>query len=275
MNKSISIICATIDNMAMVERHFRSIELAIKLSNQRWKCEFILIDQTINADSKELYSSNENVKIRYLHSEVLGLSVNRNKGLSLAKFDWLLCSDADCIFDENFFIYLDQLINEFPDRNLFIGRILSSESLQSLFRRWPNRLINVTKFHRWRLVTSVNCIWKKCDLRFDSNFGLGAMYGSCEDVDFFTSMKGFSIYSPYLKIYHPEQDITSVNIEKLKSYSIGFGALCRKHLFNYGFYYFIASFFKKIYELFSGTISLSKFSILCFYRIKGFFSYIK
>jgi glycosyltransferase involved in cell wall biosynthesis len=249
--KKISIVCATIDSIALVKKHLSSIENAVLKTD--WECEFLLIDQTVSKESENLCS--DTVSIKYFHSDKLGLSYNRNIGLLSASGDWIMCSDADVLFDENFFSSLDATIKKNLTASIIFGRVLSIETRQAMFRKWPKKNCSISLFKRWTITTTHNGIWHKTVHKnfFDIRFGVGSgLYGSCEDVDFFLSLIGDAVYSPDIIVCHPFQDANSVPLNKAVSYSHGFGALCRKHFFPFGVLVFVLSIVKKTFDVLRG-----------------------
>lgn len=272
---SVSIICATIDSSELVTRSLQSIyrsccgccisiQVIIINQNNSSRCNFELIEC-------------DNFSVIVIDSNKRGLSLNRNIGLRRATGDWVMFWDADCLMDFKFFKNFLFLVDENKGVNIFFGKINSIEHDKPIFRSWPRFSKNVTRFYVWQLATSVNGIWRRnsflSGMSFDENFGLGAIYGSCEDVDFYVNLKQSAYYSPNLITYHPHQDVGSVNFDKVISYSYGFGALCRKHVFHYGLIYFFLSALRKFMSLFVMKISIIDFSSVLKARFSGFFDF--
>jgi hypothetical protein len=109
--------------------------------------------------------------------------------------------------------------------------------------------------------------------RLDERFGIGAQFGSCEDVDFFVRLQGRSVYSPEMIVFHPAQTVEMVPLAKARSYSFGFGALCRKHAFKFGSVYLALTMFKKMAQVLSGNVQLQTAMILIRDRLRGFMAF--
>jgi glycosyltransferase involved in cell wall biosynthesis len=269
---SVSVVCATIDRAALVQRAVTSIRAAAKSADIH--AQVIIVDQSTDAECMSLCDDFRDLDFVVLHSKVKGLSVCRNIGLNHATGDYSMFWDADCIMDPHFFGELKRLIAEHATAQLFYGSIKCPLKKHNVFREWPKAACAVGPFYRWQISTSVNCVWRNCDgnrsARLDERFGIGARYGSCEDVDFFLHLKGDAVYSPHLVVYHPDQDVNDVPIEKSSAYSFGFGALCRKHFLNYGATYLALTILKKVYQIARGKVRLTTGAILIKERLRGF-----
>lgn len=270
----ISIICATIDSSELVNRSVDSIQRSCRGVDV--VVELILVDQNIDAPIFLSPMNGENFSATIIRSNVKGLSFNRNIGLRKARGDWCMFWDADCLADPDFFVNLLSLIKENPGLEVFFGKIVSIEHGGPILRSWPSSPKKLTRFQVWQLATSVNGVWKRNSLNvpnFDERFGIGARFGSCEDVDFYVRLNRPAYYSPCLRVHHPYQDLTSVDVDKVLSYSYGFGALCRKHVYDYGFVFFILSIIKKIITFILMKISFKDFKLIIKSRFDGFFDF--
>lgn len=276
MANMISIICATIEGRKTVTSFIRSIESSlIKIINDL-RCELILVDQRNDGDLDNLVVNLESLRLVHIHSKVRGLSFNRNIALKHCVGDWIMCSDADCIIDENYFLNFLLAIDQYPNATVFFGKILEISTFKDIFRSWPREIQKVSFSKRWTLSTSVNAIWRALGdtCRYDDDFGLGSLYPSCEDVDFFIQNKFSQIYYfPSLVVFHPHQSPSSISILKAKSYSFGFGALCRKHILGMGLFFLLASILKKTADTVLGKNPPKYFLPIVLSRVAGFLSY--
>jgi glycosyltransferase involved in cell wall biosynthesis len=269
---SVSVVCATIDDPDLVARAITSIQQSA--SRGGVQAQVIIVDQSVNADCLALRERFTDAELLVIHSRIRGLSRSRNIGLERASGKFVMFWDADCIMDPDFFRELARLDVSHPDVDLFYGAIKCPIEKHNVFRKWPAITKPISHFYRWQISTSVNCIWrnigKNSDARLDERFGIGSTYGSCEDVDFFIQLEGRALYSPELVIYHPDQNVNDVPVEKSRSYSFGFGALCRKHLGNYGAVYLMVTVLKKFYQILRGQVAPSTGAILIKERFRGF-----
>ena len=67
--------------------------------------------------------------------------------------------------------------------------------------------------------------------RFNEKLGVGTYFGSCEDTDIVYKYTRSSqvIYSPKIEVYHPHPN-QDISVEKVKSYSLGFGGFVKSNL---------------------------------------------
>lgn len=270
---TLSIVCATIDPPQQVNLLLESIRDGINGVKSFLNVELIIVDQNDIGIFDDLHTS-DSVKIIYIQSRVRGLSINRNIGLKHANGAYIMCIDSDCIFDKSFFINLLYLTNNRRNIDVFMGMITSIEYGKPLFRNWPVNERSINNFYVWQFSTSVNCVWSKAvGTIFDERFGIASTYGSCEDIDFFLRIKGKFLFSPMLIISHPDQSSLTIPITKTKSYSYGFGALCRKHILPFGILFLVLATIKKIIDL---TMRKTSFNILIISlrsRLKGFIDF--
>ena len=276
MYKKFSIICATLDDTDTIRNFINSIEKSfLSASHDLFCCEIIIIDQSIYRSNFAFKSKVKNIEIIYIHSKKRGLSFNRNIGLKIASGDYFLIFDSDCSLDVNFFNQALQKLIKFPDFDLFFYPILSTEYNAPIFRHWPKKIINISKYKRFYYATSVNVMWRKNKSPhfYDEDFGLGSIYPSCEDIDFALRFNCKSIFVPEIKVFHPYQDNYSNGMHKLVNYSFGFGALCRKHIFPFGLIILLISLIKKIFDALLGNSPVAYIAPVLYSRLKGFIYY--
>lgn len=274
MKIKLDFICASIDKTEYL------IEFLIgfnKIKNHpNFEINLILVDQHhTNRENilKEIYP-----QIIYIHSERKGLSLNRNIGLSKSKSKFYSFIDSDCSIDENYFNVLNKIIKkECPnneDISIF-GKIQSKEDKKDILKRWPSKTKKLKHIDIWRLSTSVNIVYNCKKIEFDEDLGIGARFGSCEDIDYSLRAKGKKIYNPNLITYHPKQSFHQSDNEKIKSYGLGFGALCKKNLSFLSICIMTAGIAKKIIDPFLGKAKFNQSLISIKARILGFILYEK
>lgn len=270
----ISIVCATIGPLDEVDALIDSVIRALPNTESTLVIELIIVDQSTSY-SDHSFPSNERLQVLHLYSTRRGLSFNRNIGLEKATGDWVMLMDSDCKVSENYFSCFENLLRVHPKTGHFIGRILDSGGGSPLFRTWPSAERRLLKPMLWYFATSVNSIFRveKDSPRFDERFGLGARYGSSEDIDFFLRLKRKRLYTPKLNIYHPNIFNEKIPPEKIDSYSIGFGALCAKHALPLGFFMLITSVLKKTIDMLRGSVTQDELLRSVIFRSKGFAQY--
>lgn len=270
----LSIICATIGPYYEVCVLLKSVIKAIECSKIS-RVEFILVDQS-DAKEERGFPFHDRLKLIHIRNISKGLSLNRNIGLLNVTGDWVMFVDSDCVIADDYFKNLLILNNKYPEVEHFLGKVVVSDSNLPLFRKWPSKEFKIQRWMMWYLATSVNSIFvnKKDGIKFDESFGLGAKYGSCEDIDYHLRMPRVHFYSHKLVVLHPYVDINNVEVEKLNSYSYGFGALCAKHVFPLGFFMLIASFLKKILDVVRGRAKYDNFKNAVIFRSLGFVAFL-
>jgi glycosyltransferase involved in cell wall biosynthesis len=271
----VSVICATIGPLFDVDRLLLSLHDSLRNVKSSIDVEFVLVDQSGAVDHQ--FPTSDLIRFLHIKNPARGLSINRNIGLDKASGEWILLMDSDCVIHRNYFAQFLLLARDHPHIDHFVGQIMDLDGKLPLFRKWPRTARRVSALRAWYYSTSVNNIFrsKATALRFDESFGLGAEYGSCEDVDFFLRLKSKALYSPVLITHHPSFSRTDIPREKLNSYSYGFGALCAKHVFPYGLGMLAMSIFKKMFGVITGEVSLPYLIDAGFFRIKGFALYLK
>ncbi len=271
----ISVICATLGPLSDVESLLTSIETSVQRTQASLGVEFILVDQSIGSHNYN-FPKFDRVKLTHIRNEIRGLSLNRNIGLERATGEWLLLIDSDCIVSEDYFENFLRLCSAYPMTGHFIGRISDLKLSKPLFRSWPKTECRLSTVGVWYYCTSINSIFKNVadNPFFDERFGLGAKFGSCEDIDFFLRLNRRRMYAPDLLVCHPDIFSVGVPSDKLNSYSYGFGALCAKHCFPVGLLMLLASFLKKFFDLLRGRVAGSEFVLALGSRTRGFFDYL-
>ncbi|OYV93438.1 MAG: hypothetical protein B7Z60_08710 [Ferrovum sp. 37-45-19] len=271
----LSIICATLGPLSEVDSLIHSIIRALRRTNSNICAEFILVDQS--KDPTELcFQISDWLNLIHIRNAARGLSLNRNIGLDRASGDWVMLIDSDCLISEDYFQNFIELMRAHPNIDHFIGRILDPYYANPLFREWPCITRRIWKPMLWYYATSVNSIFKVNDdmQRFDENFGLGARYGSSEDIDFFLRLKAKRLYTPKLIILHPDIFQTELSARKIDSYSYGFGALCAKHVLPLGIIIMLASLLKKAADVLRGRSTPNELARATAFRLRGFWTYL-
>lgn len=270
----VSLICATVGPLSEVDCLIDSVIRALQRVESEIFVEFILIDQSDDSSDHSFPISNR-LHLIHIHSHQKGLSLNRNIGLASASGDWVMIMDSDCTLSEDYFRDFTSLIQAHPGVSHFVGRILEPNRFSPLFRKWPRGARRISKLMLWYYATSVNSLFRaEHDMpRFDERFGLGARYGSCEDVDFFLRLSRTCFYSPDLVVFHPDFFHATLPREKLASYSFGFGALCAKYALPLGFLILVASLLKKTVDVIRGKTGLNDLAFAAAFRASGFVRY--
>lgn len=269
--KEFTFICATIDSTNDVKDFILHLD-DLKKQNDQFKINLILIDQHPTSRSNEL--STLSSETLYIHSKKKGLSLNRNIGIDNLQPGFFSFMDCDCRIDKNYFVEVEKNFNH-KKIDFLYGKIAEIDSENDVFKKWPKKEKSINLFDKWIYSTSVNIVYQTKDIYFDELLGIGANYGSCEDVDFALRKKGVAFYSPHLITRHPAQPFASNDIKKIKSYATGFGALCKKHLSFFSIFLFSISLITPIKKLVFRQSSFAQAKASIQGKIHGFCNYRK
>ncbi|MFW9876216.1 MAG: glycosyltransferase, partial [Candidatus Thorarchaeota archaeon] len=172
----------------------------------------------------------ERKDIVYNQNTAIGISKNRNITISMASADICLISDDDVNYSEKYLRQILKAFEENPEVDIITFKVKTNPS-EPEFREYPH----FTFCHNIRTIFKVSSIEiafrlknvKQAGIKFDENFGLGAIFNLGEENIFLMDAlkKGIKIkYSPYYVVYHPYKRsgiLDKFNNEKL----ISLGAL--------------------------------------------------
>lgn len=82
--------------------------------------ELIIVDDGSTDSSIKIIKSFKDDRIKLIKQENRGVSSARNKGISLAKGEYICFLDADDYWKENYLEVLDKLIKEYKEANMFV-----------------------------------------------------------------------------------------------------------------------------------------------------------
>jgi GT2 family glycosyltransferase len=268
-----------IPTLGRSEELFRCLG-SLQIASRRFDVSILVLDQNRSPLSfpRELLI---NLQDRFLVvcSDIAGLSHNRNIGINkyLIKDSFVLFTDDDNVFPINFFSVLSQRILD-ERFSLYVCRALELETGSSYFGKNVER--DYIGLRDYRLVISWNLIVHSSIIEsigeFDERLGVGAMFGSAEESDYFIRALNVTRRARFLNdvcVYHPGQSTNSVNFKRAESYAKGFGALHRKHIrIGRNKAFFILEFLKytifNAIKLFLPKYDLNHFKVK-YYSLKG------
>jgi glycosyltransferase involved in cell wall biosynthesis len=279
MKPKISLIVATLG------RKQELFDLLKSLKRQTFNnFEVIIVDQNEPSYLDDIILPYLQVlNLIHIRSSVKGLSYNRNVGLSLAKGEMLAFPDDDCQYEPTL---LENVINLLVEPGSFItcNSRLNPASYSHYFSKSDSKITKYNVLDKAISFTIFIKYRKKSDILFDDFLGSGAYFGAGEETDLLLSLlskKYKAFYFSNLFVYHPE--LASHDINKVCSYSRGFGALYFKESFiRYGLFYFLKFHIDLFLRLIFILIPFSNFLIIkdkyiiksiFINRIKGFYTY--
>lgn len=269
-----TVVCASIDDRSAIEQFFGKNRLAFDAALKIFDLQVVLVhqDAVLLADWSPFPGG---VDGRILSLPQRGLSMARNFALHDVRPGWMMFLDIDCNLDKDFFENFRSLQMTNTGVDVFVGQVMSQQTGKGILRQWPRKAKKMRLWDGLQLALSVNAIYRVPEpmLMFDERFGLGAQFGSCEDVDYFLRYSGCKYYSPNLRVYHPEMDFISMPERKRESYSYGFGAFVRKRFGYFGVVLMGLSILKKTPLFVTRRLSGRGWWNVSANQIQGFFHY--
>lgn len=133
------------------------------------------------------YEESVDRRVRMLSTDTIGVGINRNLGLQLAKGDILLCADDDIVYYDGALQGVLDAFQELPDADvIFFGLDMTRNGKIYERRRHPKKRLyiwNSLKFGAARMAIRRSAV-EKARLSFSPLFGGGSLYGSGEDTLF-------------------------------------------------------------------------------------------
>ncbi|QHS14344.1 glycosyltransferase family 2 protein [Shewanella sp. Arc9-LZ] len=244
-----SLILPTLGRKTDLIRFVSSLRFAAeKVDN---KLELIVIDQNDKLFGlKEVLETLQcDFDIIYIHSDIKGLSYNRNLGLKVCNGKYIAFPDDDCTYYPDTLKVVLDLLDMGDEIDFIVGQIVDVKTNQKIIKNWPEVIKKITFLNYYFLSSSIT-IFAKFDKNdyFDVSLGAGGLFGSCEDPDFLYTklLKGKKgIYYPSVKVWHPIPDFSSIDNCKVFNYASGFGYFIRKNISIINFLFLLLLLFKK------------------------------
>lgn len=246
--------------------------------------ESTLVDYEIvlvNQGPKFLFSSIENINEYVVCFK--GLSRAKNYGAQKAKGDYILFLDDDaCLIHESV-----EIINGYLNTKIYdviFGKVTDENGRDSVKKFGVLETeISIKNYHD-KFIESSMLVTREVMLEvlFDEDFGVGTFFGAEEGRDWIIRAihKGLRIkFDPNLNIFHPQvifkYDHPSI-FNRVVSYRLGFGALCKKHsLYFELFYRLLIVFCGCLYFLFVHRMKFKYYRLEFLAILLGFFKYSK
>lgn len=278
--KKFSLILATCGRMKEVDDFLQSI---IRQNCDLSDVEVLVVDQN---DEQEvnlvpiIEKNQECVDIRHIKSSKRGLSFSRNIGLKMARGWYVAFPDDDCLYYPDTLHEVECAFHRQPDVEVLLGRIVDRVAKTKIIRDWKDYSFSIDISNFFLNYSAITIFARKNNALFDETLGLGTYFGSYEDADYIVQILKDDKkvqYCPCIEVWHPDVQ-SGFHSQKVYSYGLGFGALCRKHLsiafaflfaqsIGYHFLLFIISMIK----LDRQNVNRRRLSVLS--RIRGFISY--
>ena len=206
--------------------------------------QILIVNQT--QTGKELLSIYPNVRI--INSFEKGLTKSRNLALENAVGKILLIADDDVVYQQGFVAKIINAYNQFPDAaTINFCAVKKDGSLMKNYPKHSKKNLNAFDvFNTSSIEMTLNkAILDKTKIRFDENFGLGAMFEMGEEAIFLLDLKNKKqqlVFEPEVIVQHPE--FTSSAKKSIEEKYYIHGALCtRIFKSNYIYWIFVKLFF--------------------------------
>lgn len=275
----ISLILSTCNRTVELEKF---LEALIKSDYKKEDIELLIVDQNDKLLLNEIINKySDYININHLKVNFKGLSKSRNYGLKYANGDIICFPDDDCWYEKDTIKNVIDSFNKNSDVDIVLGKIL--DQFNELCYMKDSKKYEVNK-NNYRCRANSNNIFirrKNNIIKFDEEFGIGAKYPASEDTDLIYSYlkEGKKIiYDNSIIVRHPNVDYSKISAEKIKLYSFGYGAFCRKQIDINIIYMFLITILGQFFHLGINAVRFDKeevkkrwYSIK--YRIYGFLKY--
>lgn len=247
-----SLIIGTFNRCQNLEECLKSI------SKQKYRnFEVIVVDQNKTLQTKKVVDKfNSEINIKYIHTNVKGLSHARNMALSKASGSYVCLIDDDAIYSPNYLNRLNKILNKLPGK-IINGKIWNPITKKDFVNY--SSLANNKKLSLRQIIRNCPSPGLTIPMKvfeelggFDENFGVGAEFGAGEETDILLRayLKGYKVYyCDQVKLKHPfilpTQNPTSVDLQKIYNYSIGISALYIKYIKYNGFIKLLPLYFER------------------------------
>lgn len=274
-----SLIMATYGRKSEIAAFLESI---LKQTYDISLVEVIIIDQNdyISLDDLiETYSKKLN--INHIKSKIKGLSYNRNVGLNIARGKYIAFPDDDCTYYPETLSATDNLFQTEIDVDIFLGKIYDKKNNKNIIRNWRDKSYIVNMYNFYTSYSSITIFTRKNNILFDEKLGVGQYFGSYEDADYVLQALNKKLkikYQPDIVVWHPDLSANIMSYQKIFSYGLGFGALCKKYNNFPILFLFIQALMFHLLKAGIGLIKLDGYEVkkrwLSFSsRIRGYFEY--
>lgn len=246
------------------------------LSRQTYKnFELIIVDQNDHHKLESIIAQYPQLKIKYIRSNVKGLSYNRNIGLKFIEGDVIGFPDDDCFYDDN---VLKTVAVNF-DKKLDLKLIAFNVKDPTTKETFISGAKELKRSNLLKSCISYNLFIRRDDnIFFDERLGIGAKWGAGEETDYifeYFKLNDRGLFVNDISIFHKKG--TAFNVERAYKYGLGMGALFKKEIITRKHYNYIFQFLKLILRPLGGIICLPKSSKIYWYtflgRLNGFFSF--
>lgn len=264
------------------------VEVALKsLSSQTYKnFECIIVDQNEqDVLSDIIHPFTFQFDLKHIRSNVKGLSVNRNIGISYATGDIIAFPDDDCMYMPD---TLSTIANLFDTTGKDIITInIKGIGVEKFFiDNLDTKKLNRYNYRPFGISIGIFIKYKdKSHVELDEKLGVGAYFGADEESDLLSSLLELGYKADYygnVYVLHPigtEHISEDKLIRRYNTYGLGYGALLKKEIVYRKKYRLLFMFLKDTFgRLIAGLLPVKKrkyYLISAMSRLEGFIRYKK
>jgi glycosyltransferase involved in cell wall biosynthesis len=221
-----SLIVCTVDRTAPLERLFRSLALQTDRG-----FEVVLVDQNQDDRLHGLVESFGKVMAIVHVKAARGLSLARNKGLSVARGDVIAFPDDDCHYPNTLIEHLRKRFAAVPEIDVLTGRTTDTEGNESL-STFLEQDAEIDRWNVWQCGNSNTVFVRRsvieAGLRFNEDLGVGAPspFQSGEETAFLLDAIANGSRGRFCRdivVYHDQ--VGETDALRARKYARGFGRI--------------------------------------------------
>jgi len=232
----LSIIIATVDRPAAVERLFQTLQACLPLC--RFQTEAIVVDQSRSeALRQRLEPFARQFPVRYYRLKERHAGKARNFGAGQARGQWLAFADDDCLYTSSTLPALKAAIDR-DAPHLLLGGVSDFTGKRIGGARKGRGMLRPLNTHRNVSETAL-FVRRELFLRlggFDDRYGPGSLYGAAEGLELVwrtlaCERNALLRYDASIRVLHPRKDEEGEETLLRTGYLHGYGAgaVVRKH----------------------------------------------
>jgi glycosyltransferase involved in cell wall biosynthesis len=227
--------------------------------------EIIIVDQNPEGFLDDLLANYDDLQIKHIMSRKKGLSYNRNLGIQAASGEIICFPDDDCYYYFDTLALIDKITTDHSHVPFFISRINNNRPPKDNFlNSWFKFKVPVNLYNFYFFANSNSMVIRKKVLpMFNESMGVGAPYGSSEDVDLLYRIlkdtKSSGLYTSLIQVSHPDPPYREIPLKKINAYSSGFGFFVVNEFDPFKLFYLILLTIKKFIQFLYSTFNSSAF----------------
>ncbi|TMG58211.1 MAG: glycosyltransferase [Chloroflexi bacterium] len=235
---TVSVVMSTRNRGAMIGAAIHSL---IALDHPSF--EIVVVDQSVDEVTADLVRglSETDSRIRYVHTDRVGLSCGRNDGIAVSRGDVVAFTDDDCIVQPDWLSAIDVEMQDPRVAGVF-GRVLPNEyrgrsGIDLAFKDSQERIEYAEKAIPWYIGHGANMAFRRADLAaiggFDEILGAGGRLPSHEDGDMSYRMLASGrrvVFTPSSLVYHRQWRDWDERKRTERAYGLGAGGQFTKYI---------------------------------------------